>query len=413
MKSAFADFIEEETMPGYEVIGEEEKEQILEVLANKVVFRYGFDAERKGVYKVASFEKEFASYCGVSHALAVSSGTAALRVALAALGISPGDEVITQGFTFVATWESILDAGAIPVFAELDETLCLDPADVARKITPRTKAIIPVHMCGAQARITEILKLADQRGIPVIEDTAQSCGGKLGGRALGSFGKLGCFSFDAVKTVTAGEGGMVITNERDLYTKVSEYHDHGHDHNPSVPRGLEKRSFIGSNFRMSELQGAVGLAQFRKLEPIILPAQKKNKARIKEALAKIAQITFREIPDPQGDTATFLTFFLATAQKARDFNKALREAGAGAIYWYENYWHYYEQWEHLLQGKSLMRTGYPFRMESRQERCSYAKDALPKTADILSRTLSIAINIHMDDQIPRIVKAIDKAARAI
>jgi 8-amino-3,8-dideoxy-alpha-D-manno-octulosonate transaminase len=413
MKSALADFIKEETMPGYEVIGEEEKKQILEVLANKVVFRYGFDAERKGVYKVASFEKEFASYCGVSHALALSSGTAALRVALAALGISPGDEVITQGFTFVATWESILDAGAIPVFAELDETLCLDPADVARKITPRTKAIIPVHMCGAQARITEISKLADQRGIPVIEDTAQSCGGKLGGRALGSFGKLGCFSFDAVKTVTAGEGGMVITNDRDLYTKVSQYHDHGHDHNPSVPRGLEKRSFIGSNFRMSELQGAVGLAQFRKLEPIILPAQKKNKARIKEALAKIDQITFREIPDPQGDTATFLTFFLATAQKARDFNKALSEAGAGAIYWYENYWHYYEQWEHLLQGKSLMRIGYPFRTESRQERCSYAKDALPKTADILSRTLSIAINIHMDDQIPRIVKAIDKAARAI
>jgi 8-amino-3,8-dideoxy-alpha-D-manno-octulosonate transaminase len=413
MKSALADFIKEETMPGYEVIGEEEKKQILEVLANKVLFRYGFDAERKGVYKVASFEKEFASYCGVSHALALSSGTAALRVALAALGISPGDEVITQGFTFVATWESILDAGAIPVFAELDETLCLDPADVARKITPRTRAIIPVHMCGAQARITEILKLADQRGIPVIEDTAQSCGGKLGGRALGSFGKLGCFSFDAVKTVTAGEGGMVITNDRDLYIKVSQYHDHGHDHNPSVPRGLEKRSFIGLNFRMSELQGAVGLAQFRKLEPIILPAQKKNKARIKEALAKIDQITFREIPDPQGDTATFLTFFLATAQKARDFNKALSEAGAGAIYWYENYWHYYEQWEHLLQGKSLMRIGYPFRTESRQERCSYAKDALPKTADILSRTLSIAINIHMDDQIPRIVKAIEKAARAI
>ena len=413
MKSALADFIQEETMPGYEVIGEEEKEQILEVLSNKVVFRYGFDAERKGVYKVATFEKEFAEYCGVDYALAVSSGTAALRVALAALGISPGDEVITQGFTFVATWETMLDAGAVPVFAELDETLCLDPADVARKITPRTKAIIPVHMCGAQARITEILKLADQRGIPVIEDTAQSCGGKLNGKALGSFGKMGCFSFDAVKTVTAGEGGMVITNDRDLYTKVSEYHDHGHDHNPSVPRGLEKRSFIGVNLRMSELQGAVALAQFRKLEPVILPAQKKNKARIKEALAKIDQITFREIPDPQGDTATFLTFFLPTAQKARDFNKAMSEAGTGAIYWYENSWHYYEQWEHLLQGKSLMRTGHPFRTESGQVRCSYAKDALTKTADILSRTLSIAINIHMDDQIPRIVKAIEKAARVI
>jgi len=400
-------------MPGYEIIGEEEKKEILEVLTNKVVFRYGFDAERKGVYKVATFEKEFAKYCGVDHALAVSSGTAALRVALAALGISPGDEVITQGFTFVATWETILDSGAIPAFAELDQTLCLDPADVAKKITSKTKAIIPVHMCGAQARIPEILKLADRHGIPVIEDTAQSCGGRLQGKALGSFGKMGCFSFDSVKTVTAGEGGMVITNDKALYTKASEYHDHGHDHNPRVSRGLEKRNFIGVNFRMSELQGAVALAQLRKLESVILPAQSKNKARIKEALAKIDQITFREIPDPEGDTATFVTFFLPTAQKAKAFNKAMADAGAGAIYWYENYWHYYEQWEHLLGGKSLMRAGYPFKGESGRMRAAYVKDALPKTAEILSRTLSIGINIHMDQQIPNIVKAIEVASKAI
>jgi 8-amino-3,8-dideoxy-alpha-D-manno-octulosonate transaminase len=400
-------------MPGYEIIGEEEKKEILEVLANRVVFRYGFDAERKGIYKVATFEKEFAGYCGVDHALAVSSGTAALRVALAALGISPGDEVITQGFTFVATWETILDAGALPVFAELDDTLCLDPADLDKKITSRTKAIVPVHMCGAQARITEIVKLADRRGIPVIEDTAQSCGGRLQGKALGSFGKMGCFSFDSVKTITAGEGGMMITGDKDLYTKASEFHDHGHDHNPKVPRGLEKRRFMGVNFRMSELQGAVALAQFRKLDSIILPAQRKNKARIKEALAKIDQVTFREIPDPEGDTATFLTFFLPTAHKARAFNKAMAEVGAGAIYWYENYWHYYEQWEHLLAGKSLTRTGYPFKVESGQVRCSLAKDALPKTAEILSRTLSIAVNIHMDQQIPKIIGAIEHAAKAI
>ena len=400
-------------MPGYEIIGEEEKKEILEVLANRVVFRYGFDAERKGIYKVATFEKEFAGYCGVDHALAVSSGTAALKVALAALGVSPGDEVITQGFTFVATWETILDAGALPVFAELDETLCLDPEDLDKKITSRTKAIVPVHMCGAQARITEIVKLADRRGIPVIEDTAQSCGGRLQGKALGSFGKMGCFSFDSVKTITAGEGGMMITGDKDLYTKASEYHDHGHDHNPKVPRGLEKRHFTGVNFRMSELQGAVALAQFRKLDSIILPAQRKNKARIKEALAKIDQVTFRELPDPEGDTATFLTFFLPTAQKARAFNKAIAEAGAGAIYWYENTWHYYEQWEHLLEAKSLTRNGYPFKGESGQARCSFAKDALPKTAEILSRTLSIAINIHMDQQIPRIIEAIEHAAKAI
>jgi 8-amino-3,8-dideoxy-alpha-D-manno-octulosonate transaminase len=164
---------------------------------------------------------------------------------------------------------------------------------------------------------------------------------------------------------------------------------------------------------MSELQGAVALAQFRKLESVILPAQRKNKARIKEALAEIDQIAFRNIPDPEGETATFITFFLPTAQKTRAFNKAMAEAGAGAIYWHENYWHYYEQWEHLLEGKSLMRTRYPFKTESGQMRRSYAKDALPKTAEILSRTLSIAINIHMDQQIPKILSAIEKASKAI
>jgi 8-amino-3,8-dideoxy-alpha-D-manno-octulosonate transaminase len=400
-------------MPGFEIIGEEEKNEILEVLSHRVVFRYGFDAERKGIYKVAAFEKEFAKYCGVEYALAVSSGTAALRVALAALGISPGDEVITQGFTFVATWESILDSGAFPVFAEIDETLCLDPLDLFNKITPKTKAIVPVHMCGAQARIKEIVEVADKHKIPVIEDTAQSCGGRIRGKSLGSFGKLGCFSFDSVKTLTTGEGGMVITSDKDLCIKASEYHDHGHDHNPNVPRGLEKRNFTGMNYRMSELQGAVGLAQLGKLETIMLPAQRKNKSAIKQALARIDQITFRHIPDPEGDTATFLTFSLPTAQKTRAFNKAMSEAGAGAIYWHDNFWHYYEQWEHLLEGKSITRTRYPFRIESGKARCSYAKDALPKTADILSRTLSIAININMEAQIPKIIHAIERAAKVV
>ena len=147
------------------------------------------------------------------------------------------------------------------MFAEIDDTLCLDPDDLTNKITPRTKAIIPVHMCGSQARVNEIMDVATTHGIPVIEDTAQSCGGKLNGKALGSFGSMGTFSFDSVKTMTTGEGGMIITDDPDLYIKASEYHDHGHDHNPDVGRGLEKRRFTGFNYRMMELQGALGLAQ--------------------------------------------------------------------------------------------------------------------------------------------------------
>ena len=396
-------------MPGYEIIGEEEKQEVLEVLSRKVLFRYEFDQQRQGIYKVEAFEKAFAEYCGVGQALAVSSGTAALKVALAALGVAPGDEVITQGFTFVATWESILDAGAIPVFAEIDDTLCMDPGDLEKKISPRTKAIIPVHMCGAQARIEEIIKVADAHGIPLIEDTAQSCGGRLHGKGLGTFGKMGTFSFDSVKTLTTGEGGMVITDDHDLYIRASEYHDHGHDHNPNVGRGLEKRRFIGMNYRMMELQGALGLAQLGKLDKIILPRQRENKNRIKEALSQIKGITFRHIPDPEGDTATFLIFFLPSAEKAKAFSQVMSDEGAGAVYWYENTWHYYEEWEHLLEAKSVLRYAYPFKTESGQDRCFYSRDALPHSAALMSRALCIPIQIFMDEQIPKILNAIEKA----
>jgi len=400
-------------MPGFEVIGPEEREEVLDVLSRNMLFRYEFDEQRKGIYKVDQFEREFAKYCGINHALGVSSGSAALKVALAGLGVGPGDEVITQGFTFIATWEAILDIGAIPVFAEIDDTLCLDPDNITNKITPRTKAIIPVHMCGGQASIKEIVSIADSHNIPVIEDTAQSCGGRINGKALGSFGKMGIFSFDSVKTITTGEGGMIITDDEDIYIRASEYHDHGHDHNPNVGRGLEKRNFIGFNYRMMELQGALGLAQLRKLDNIILKRQRENKARIKEALLNIDQITFRNIPDPAGDTATFLIFFLPTADKAKKFNKVMAAEGFGTVYWYENDWHYYERWEHLLEGKSFLNSGYPFKSPSGETRCKYDKSSLPKTAGLLSRALTIPININMEKQLPGIIKAIEKAEQSI
>lgn len=397
-------------MPGFEVLGKEEEKEILDVLKKKTLFRYEFDEMRQGIYKVAEFEREFAAYCGVKHALAVSSGTAALKVALAALGISPGDEVLTQGFTFVATWETIFDAGAIPVFAEIDDTLCMDPNDIQKKASERTKAVIPVHMCGTQAKIVEIMKEADKLNIPVIEDTAQACGGKFNGKALGSFGKMGTFSFDSVKTLTTGEGGMVITDDPEIFTRASEYHDHGHDHDPKVARGLEKRNFLGLNFRMMELQGALGLAQLRKLDNVILARHRENKLRIKEALKKIDQITFRNIPDPNGDSASFLIFFLPTPKKAEAFKDALTAEGCPIIYWHENTWHYYERWEHLLAGKTPTRSGYPFKSDSGKPRCAYKAQALPQTAQLLSRCLTIPININMEEQIPHILKAIEKAA---
>ncbi len=384
-------------MPGFEVFGKEEKEQVLEVMDKGILFRYEFEKERQGMFKVREFEKQFAKYTGAKYALAVSSGTAALRVALASLGIGPEDEVITQGFTFVATWEAILEAGATPVFVEVDRTLNMDPTDLKKKITPKTKAIIPVHMLGAQVRIQEILDIANSYGIPVIEDTAQACGGHIQKRYLGTFGTIGTFSFDPVKTITTGEGGMLITNDESVYIRASEYHDHGHDHNPNVGRGLEGRNFYGFNFRMMELQGAIGLAQLSKLDDIIA-TQRKNKKRIKDMLRDVRGITFRELVDPEGDTATFLSFFLPSKEETILFNEGLKEAGRPAIYFFENTWHFYPQWEHLLGGKTLINSGWPFLNPDGSVRLSYKTDALPKTSKLFETLLTFPISIKMTEE---------------
>jgi len=397
-------------MPGFEVFGEEEKREVLEVFDTGVLFRYEFGAQRGDVWKVKQFEEAFARYTGAGYAQAVTSGTAALKVALAALGVGAGDEVITQGFTFVATWEAIFDIGAIPVFAEVDETLNMDPADLEKKITDRTAAIIPVHMLGAPARINEIKAIADKHGIPVIEDTAQAAGGRLNGQHLGTFGSCGTFSFDAVKTMTTGEGGMIITGNEELWRAMSEYHDHGHDHvvNPGG-RGGEGRRFIGFNYRMMEIQGAIGLAQLAKLDSMIT-AQKRNKAVLKEAAASIPGVTFREILDEEGDSATFLAFMLPDREQAVQVNRVLRENGAGAINFGENTWHFYPQWEHLLGAKTLSKNGWPFAGEGKR-RVVYDPTGLPQSAGIMTRTLVYPIPIKLgEEQKGKMVAALGKAA---
>ena len=398
-------------MPGFEIFGEEEKQQVLEVLDSGVLFRYEFAAQRKGVYKVREFEQAFAAYTGTTHAQAVTSGTAALKVALMALGVGAGDEVITQGFTFVATWEAILDCGAIPVFTEVDLTLNMDPMDLEKKITPQTKAIIPVHMLGAQARIETIKAIADRYGIPVIEDTAQAAGGRLHGRHLGSFGTCGTFSFDAVKTMTTGEGGMCITSDENLWRRMSEYQDHGHDHIPNPGgRGGEGRSFIGFNYRMMEIQGAIGLAQLAKLNGIVA-AQKENKRFFQEAVSLLPGVSYREILDPEGDSATFLTFMLPSKEHATAVNQVLRDQEVGAVRWSENGWHYYPGWEHLLSGRTPCHGGWPFSAHGKRQ-ILYDPQALPASAAIIERTLTYQVPIVLStEQKTKFVAALKKAAQ--
>ena len=206
-------------MPGNEIIGKEEMKEVLDVLETGVLMRYEFDERRKGVYKVKQFEEEFANYLGTRHALSVTSGSAALKVALTALDVGPGDEVIVPAFDFIATYEAVLEAGAIPVMTDIDESLNLDPSAIEDRITPLTKAVIPVHMCGAAARIDDIISVSKKHNLAVLEDNAQACGGTYNGVKLGTLGDMGIMSFDYYKTITTGEGGMVVTNNKALYDR--------------------------------------------------------------------------------------------------------------------------------------------------------------------------------------------------
>jgi 8-amino-3,8-dideoxy-alpha-D-manno-octulosonate transaminase len=401
-------------MPGFEVFGDKEKQEIMDVLDTGVLFRYEFGEQRKGIYKVRTFEENFAKYTGSGYAQAVTSGTVALKVALAVLGVGPGDEVITQGFTFVATWEAIFDVGASPVFTEVDTTLNMDPNDLEKKITDKTKAIIPVHMLGSGARIDQIMAIADKHNIPVIEDTAQAVGATWRGKHLGTFGKCGTFSFDAVKTMTTGEGGMVITDDEKVWRNMSEYHDHGHDHVPNPGgRGGEGRSFIGFNYRMMELQGAIGIAQLAQLDYIVT-SQRKNKSVMRDSVSKLPGVTFRTLVDDEGDSATFLAFFLPSREKAQAVNQVLQDNGAGAIAFAENTWHYYPKWEHLINGSTICSSGWPFKDQAGRKKVVYDPEMLPHSAEIMNRLLVYQVPVKLSvERLKQIDAAMEKAAAEI
>jgi 8-amino-3,8-dideoxy-alpha-D-manno-octulosonate transaminase len=375
-------------MPGFEIFSKEEKKEVEDVLETGVLFRYGFDQARQGHWKAKSFEEELAQRLGAGYGHLCSSGTAALSIALAACGVGAGDEVIVPPFTFVATIEAVLNAGAVPVFAEIDETLCLDPEGIEPAITSRTRAVLPVHMCGSMARIEEIKQLCDEKGLILIEDACQAVGATFNGKALGTFGHMGCFSFDPVKTITCGEGGAIITNDRELYMSADAYADHGHDHIGN-DRGLEGHAILGTNFRISELNAAVGLAQLRKLDAI-LEKQRSHKKTIKDALSGISEVSFREIPDKSGDSATFLSFFLPDEARARKVAEGFGQAGVdGCFYWYDNNWHYIRQWNHIKNLKSAAKL--PAKL---LENCpEYNRLELPKSDAIMSKTISMLIKL--------------------
>src|SRR5258705_10818151 len=303
-------------MPGFELWGPEEKKEVNDVLETGILMRYGFDGLRNGIWKSKELEAAICHRFGSKYAQLTSCGTSALTTAFAALGIGAGDEVIMPSFTFVASFESVLSVGAIPVLADVDETLTMNPEAVKKAITSKTKCVVPVHMCGSMADLDALIVICKENNLILLEDACQSIGASYKGRSLGTIGDAGTFSFDFVKIMTCGEGGVVLTNNEEVYIKCDGYTDHGHDHMGGADRGADKHPFIGFNYRISELHAAVGLAQIRKLDQF-LAIQKKNHSQLKAILSTVPEVSFRTIPDPSGDSHTFLSWFLPTEELAR------------------------------------------------------------------------------------------------
>ena len=340
-------------MPGFEFFGDEERKEVNDVLETGILMRYGFDGPRKGIWKAKELEEAISTRFGTKHAQLVSSGTAALTAAMSALGIGYGDEVILPSFTFVASFEAVLSVGAVPVLVDIDDTLTLDPVAVRNAITPKTKCIMPVHMCGSMADLGALQSLCKEFNLVLLEDACQSIGGTYNGKQLGTIGDAGTFSFDFVKTMTCAEAGVVMSNREDVYIASDGYSDHGHDHK-GVDRGADLHPFIGYNFRISELHAAVGLAQIKKLDNF-LAIQKKNHAALKNILSQVPEISFRRIPDVAGDSCTFLSWFLPTAEITKAVVSKMKEKGilAGNFYWFDNNWHYIRKWDHLKNSITL------------------------------------------------------------
>jgi 8-amino-3,8-dideoxy-alpha-D-manno-octulosonate transaminase len=340
-------------MPGYELWSDKERKEVNDVLQTGILMRYGFDGPRKGIWKSKELEEAICKTFGCKYAQLTSSGTSALSTTMSALGIGYGDEIITPTFTFVASFEAILSVGAVPVFVDVDDTLTLNPDAVRKAITSKTKAIMPVHMCGSMADIDALIALCKEYNLILLEDACQSIGVTYKGKHVGTIGDAGTFSFDFVKTMTCAEGGVVMTNKEDVFIKSDGYTDHGHDHK-GTDRGADLHPFIGYNYRISELHAAVGLAQIKRL-PEFLAIQKKNHAHLKSILSRVQEVSFRKIPDPAGDSCTFLSWFLPTEEITRAVATEMKAQGIlpGNFYWYDNNWHYIRKWEHLKDAVTL------------------------------------------------------------
>ncbi len=368
-------------MAGAELIGKEELKEILELFNHEKInlYRYG-----PNNYKTKQFEELFAEYMGVRYAHAVSSGTAAIHCALASVGIGQGDEVITTAWTFVAPIEAIVALGAVPLLANIDDTYHLDPIEVESLITEKTKAIVSIPMWAAP-KMDDLLEICKNYNLILIEDAAQSLGATYNGKKLGTFGKVGSFSFDFGKTLHTGEGGIIITNDKDCYDLAAEFSDHGHMHVEDLPRGKDPRRKPGLNYRMSELTSAVGIAQLKKID-YILSKSKENKNKIKNAIKKLDNINFRQYTDEEGAQGDSLIFSLKNHDDAQKFEKILNDHEFGTKILPEAIdWHFGGVWNHILPS---------FHQYKKVD----LEDRYKRTGDLLRRSICLNITVEFQEE---------------
>lgn len=364
--------------PGAYCFSDEERQEVMDVLSSGHLSRYG-DLEDSGFkHKVYSFENEFAEYCGVNHALATNSGTSSLFIALLAMGIGEGDEVLVPGYTYISSISSIIYARATPVLVEIDESLTIDPTDIERKITPKTRAIMVVHMLGNPCKMTEITAIAKKHNLLIIEDGCQAAGASYQGKKVGSIGDIGAFSLNRYKNIVTGDGGVITVNDKALYERAFAIHDQGHRPNRSSKDAAG--SLIGLNLKMNELTGAVALAQIRKLDGM-LQTLRQNKRLLKDKLTTLKHMKFREINDSAGECATILTIIFDDAEMA---NAVCERLGTKTLS--QSGWHVYSNMEQIVNHKTPVNNW--------SERARYATPgALPQTDAILARSVNISIGV--------------------
>ncbi len=381
--------------PGGMEYGEEEVEAAARVIRSRNPFRYYGVGE--GPHEVADFEQEFATHLGARHALMVNAGSSALICGLIGAGVGPGDEVIVPAYTWNATPNAVVAIGAIPVLADIDDSLTLDPTDVERQVTSKTRAILPVHMRGAPADMEPLTALARERGLALIEDVCQAAGASYRGKRLGTFGDAGAFSLQYNKIITTGEGGVMITDREDLLDLAIDVHDCA----GSVRRGAGLPHYAGWNFRASEIEGAIARVQLTRLDGL-LERMRANQARLAERVGAISGLSLRRPNDAEGDAGICLVAFARTSEIAADLVDVLRWEGVTAMRIYDPDTidlHVYPYWKPVLDLIDSSGRDAPNR---------------PRTLDLLERSIHVDVSpLCSEDDIDEIAFAFEKAAAAV